>query len=328
MEKKPVVLIDCMNLAYRAHFAYGNLATKDGNPTGVIYGFLRMMQDVKDKESCNLIFCWEGTFFRNEEGIRVKKTWRKDFQPKVYKAGREKNPERKLIYQQANKVMPLLETLGHHQVCIPTLEADDVIGILSKKLSSHPQVSEVRILSSDRDFFQLINEKVKVYRPERNHKIKIYTEKNVLKEFKVSPSDWAKYRAFCGDKSDKYTGIPGVGPVKAVQLVNAGMDPGVSWNKLDKQVRRQFKNLKPHWEAANTCWVLSYIPRSKRYRFFSVEAQKELVKQLSSLKELGRTFNKSAYKKKLHEFTQVCARYEFNSILADRRRYFDDVKIY
>jgi DNA polymerase-1 len=106
------------------------------------------------------------------------------------------------------RIIQYLQTLPVKTVSLSRVEADDIIAYLSSTLPTQPE-DRVFIVSSDKDYLQLISQQVIVYRPiEREY----YTEDTVKEKFNVTPENFLLYKLLMGDNSDGITGIKGLGP--------------------------------------------------------------------------------------------------------------------
>ena len=112
-----------------------------------------------------------------------------------------------------NQIVRLIDYLK----CIPVdllqvdkVEADDVIGYITKKLPKNGT-----IMSSDRDYLQLINEKVDVYSPTKK---KFYTTKTVIDEYSCSPINFLIHKILLGDKGDNVPGVNKLGEKTLIKL--------------------------------------------------------------------------------------------------------------
>jgi len=111
--------------------------------------------------------------------------------------------------------------LIHYLQCLPVktlsldkVEADDIIAHLATKLSSD-YGSKVFIVSSDKDFIQLVDENIIVYRPiEKDY----YTTDTVIEKFGIPASNFILYKVLMGDNSDKVAGVKGLGEKKLMKL--------------------------------------------------------------------------------------------------------------
>lgn len=325
-----VVLIDAMNLAFRAAHTHGNLTTSEGKDTGVIYAFIRILNNVVERfDKPQVLVFWEGgSLVVVREGKEYKldgkpaKTWRKDLPGNDYKGQREITPEILKVHAQIPKVQKALAYLGYPQFSVPRLEGDDLIGIAAARLSRLEKITEVAILSGDKDFFQCIDSNVFVYRPGKGQ-LKKVTSSKVMKEFGVTPEQWAAYKAFIGDSSDHYKGIIGCGPKKAAEMIAMGADPSLDWADQPKAMRVKFKCFKDRWQEAKDCHKLAVIPRSVNYKLFDAEltaSAKEAFKGFED--KLHRRFTSRELQTSIDLFTRFCSKYELLSMLSDRRKYF------
>jgi 5'-3' exonuclease len=90
---------------------------------------------------------------------------------------------------------------------VDNVEADDVIAFLSKEIPQDPK-DKVFIVSSDRDYIQLINPNTILYRPiEKEY----YTEQTVVEQFQIKAENFLTYKTLMGDNSDKIKGVKGLG---------------------------------------------------------------------------------------------------------------------
>jgi 5'-3' exonuclease len=105
------------------------------------------------------------------------------------------------------RIIQYLKTLPVKTVSLPRVEADDIIAYLSSTLPTQPE-DRVFIVSSDKDYLQLVSDKVIVYRPiEKEY----YTTDTVKEKFNVTPHNFLLYKLLMGDNSDGVTGIKGLG---------------------------------------------------------------------------------------------------------------------
>ena len=105
------------------------------------------------------------------------------------------------------RIIQYLKTLPVKTITIDKVEADDIIAYMSGVIPQKPE-DKVFIVSSDKDFLQLINENVIVYRPMEKE---YYTEQTVIDKYKMSPKNFILHKTLLGDNSDKIKGIKGLG---------------------------------------------------------------------------------------------------------------------
>ena len=129
-----------------------------------------------------------------------------------------KEEENESINNQMARLIQYLQLLPVSLICIDGIEADDTIGYLSTKLENFKSTKEVTIMSADKDFLQLVSDKIKVYSPVKK---KIYKPKDVLEEYNVSSYNFVNYKILMGDTSDNLPGVNGLGPKKLLKLFPA-----------------------------------------------------------------------------------------------------------
>ncbi|MGK0617871.1 DNA polymerase I [Meiothermus cerbereus] len=200
-------LVDGHHLAYRSYFAFEKLTTSRGEPTQAIFGFLRtLLKLLKEDGDCVIVVFDPPT-----------RTFRHDAFEE-YKANRAVTPDD--FYPQLEKIKELVDLMGLRRLEVPGYEADDVIGTLAKKaeLEGYP----VRILTGDRDSFQLLSEAVQVMLPDG----RLMTPQAVQEKYGVTVAQWVDYRSLVGDSSDNLPGAKGIGEKTAARLLQ-------EWGSLD-----------------------------------------------------------------------------------------------
>ena len=197
-----LVLIDGTAYLYRAYHALPPLKNSKGENTGAIHGFLKALNKIIEDfnpKHIGLVFDAKGKNFRHKIYSE-------------YKANRSAMPPE--LIEQIPKLYEILDYMGYPPIIINDVEADDVIGTLSNKFKTVP---EVKIFSGDKDFAQLVNDKVTIINPIT---LEIMDVKGVKKKFGVGPKNIIDYLALVGDKSDNIPGVPGVGGKTASKLIN------------------------------------------------------------------------------------------------------------
>lgn len=224
---KRLVLIDGHAVLHRAYHAFPkNLTTrKKGELVNAVYGFTKMLLKVVEDLKPNYLvvtFDLPKPTFRN----------------KLYIGYQHKRPKTDIeLINQIKRVHQVVETLNIPIFEVPGFEADDVIGTLAKK-ASQKNVQTI-IFTGDRDIMQLVTNKVKVYSPIRGlSNTELFDKKKVKKLLGVWPKQIIDYKALVGDSSDNYPGVPGIGPITAVQLLKEYKD--------FKTIYQNIKKLKPN----------------------------------------------------------------------------------
>jgi len=139
------------------------------------------------------------------------KGWRHREYPQ-YKEGRRPMPE--ALHAALPKYEETFEQLGIPSIQIPKLEADDVIATFASKVASRG--GTVTILSTDKIFFQLLTDRIKI----RNHFLRHDIDGSyVLEHFQVRPDQFVDFLALTGDSTNNVKGVPSVGPKTAARLL-------------------------------------------------------------------------------------------------------------
>jgi len=196
--------IDALNMCFRQVFSKSGLKS-NGVSTSVIFGVINNLKALIEKfNPKEVIFVLEGRGSRNR---------RKAIYPE-YKAKRKTNLpiSKEEFYGQINDLEDYLYALGVSVVKINTYEADDVIAVLSRG-----NINNSIIVSTDGDYLQLINEKIKVYNPTKEILIDLSNFREIVG---VEPCDFLDFKIIVGDKSDNISGIKGVGKVTATAICN------------------------------------------------------------------------------------------------------------
>ncbi|OQY28823.1 MAG: DNA polymerase I [Candidatus Cloacimonetes bacterium 4572_55] len=205
--RENLFLVDGHALAYRMFFAFRdqNLST-DGKPTSAIYGFittiLRLLDAYKPSHFA-VVFDPSGSTHRHE-------------MYDAYKATREKMPSD--LAEQLPRIHEFLSAMDCPVIEEPGFEADDIIGAIAEKFGS--QGTNVVIYSADKDFMQLVTDRVRMLKPgRRGADDKWITAIEVQKKFGVQPNQVIDALAMIGDVSDNVPGIDGVGEKTAAKLL-------------------------------------------------------------------------------------------------------------
>lgn len=199
------LLIDGNSILNRAYYGIRPLTTKDGRNTNAVYGFLTILaKHIKEYTPCRIFAAFD----------RKEKTPRHELYP-AYKAGRKPMPQE--LAEQFPVIKEVLGALGVSCIEKPGLEADDLLGTLSRTL---PQGEDnCVILTGDRDAFQLVSPKVSVCLATTKGDF-LYTEDRLKEAYGLAPTQMIDLKAMMGDNSDNIPGIPGVGEKTALTLMH------------------------------------------------------------------------------------------------------------
>ena len=206
--KKRLFIIDGYATLYRAHYALirNPLTTTAGMPTSAVFGFANQVFQLLEEENPDYIvaaFDPKGKNFRHELYTD-------------YKANRSAMPDE--IQTQLPYLWELLDGMNIPVLRIEGVEADDVIGTIAKMCEKDDL--QCNIVSGDKDFMQLINDKTLLYAPQaRRREKEIFNAQKVSEKWGVGPEHIIDLLGLMGDSSDNVPGVEGVGPVTAKKLI-------------------------------------------------------------------------------------------------------------
>ncbi len=205
---KRVLIIDQLNLFFRNYIVNPSLSS-NGIPIGGLRGCVQSIQKiVRETKPDRVFICWDGA-----GGSTKRKQMKKD-----YKSGRkpirlnrgvrnmtEQEESDNKIWQQT-RLMEYYNSMPIQQFIFQGTEADDIIAFVSqmKEIEDWEKI----IVSSDKDFFQLLDNKTLLHRPIQKETV---SKINILERFDIHPTNFAMARAMAGDKSDNLEGVGGVG---------------------------------------------------------------------------------------------------------------------
>ncbi|HET7060406.1 MAG TPA: DNA polymerase I [Candidatus Saccharimonadales bacterium] len=207
-DKKKFAIIDGKSVFYRGYYAMPNLATKDGTPTGGVFGFATMALEVIRRLKPDYVaVAWD----KPKTNIRK----RLELYPE-YKAGRKPAPPD--FYEQVPVLHELLEAFGWPLYEMDDYEADDIMGALAVQATK--KGIDTMLVTSDLDMLQLVDEGVKVYALKKGlSNIDLYSPKSFEAKYGIRVDQFLDMKSIKGDSSDNIPGVPGIGEKGAVQLL-------------------------------------------------------------------------------------------------------------
>ena len=283
LKKKPdrklndhVLVIDSMNTFIRS-FAMLQSMNPQGHHTGGLVGFLRSLGFLMRTIDPTRIICvFDG---------QASSSSRKNIDPE-YKANRsikritnweifdDKDDEFQSMTMQMGRLVEYLQCLPLTLISIDKIEADDTISYLAQKFGANGK--KVTIVSSDKDFLQIVDENIEVYSPIKK---KTYGKKEVQEEIGMIPENYLIMKALLGDNSDNLTGIKSLGPKTLLKefpgIVN---DPSFELNDIHKicteklQTKKIFASILYDWQKVKTNYELMDLsePRLGDYEIFHI----------------------------------------------------------
>lgn len=264
-----ILVIDAMNMLIRS-FSLLKAMNPSGHHVGGLVGFLRSLGYVtRIFDPTRVVVVWDG------KGGSAN---RKNIDPN-YKANRatsrithwglydSKAEEQEALIAQLYRTQDYLDCLPLQQIIIEKLEADDIIAYLAKQASKNNK--KVTIVSSDKDFLQLVNSNINVYAPVKK---KTFTSSNILDELKVLPENYNIVKALLGDNSDNLQGVKGLG-IKTIlsEWKSFTCDPLASlqdvWDHCETQLEEKkpkkiFAKILHNWDRVETNYELMNLHKT------------------------------------------------------------------
>ena len=206
-KRTTIVLLDAHAILHRSFHAMGGFATRDGRPTGALYGFIVMVLKIYDEIKPDYIAaCFD----------LPKPTFRHTSYD-GYKAGRAKTDDS--LVEQIKESRNLCEALSIPVYECEGFEADDLLGTIAEQLKKEKN-TRVIIASGDMDTLQLVDDDtVVVYTMRKGTDTILYDEKGVMGRFGFGPEHIPDYKGLAGDPSDNIIGISGIGDKTATELI-------------------------------------------------------------------------------------------------------------
>lgn len=207
-ERKRLAIIDGKSVFYRGYYAMPSLSTKDGTPTGGVYGFAVMaLEVIKRLKPDYVAVAWD----MPKTNIRK----RLELYPE-YKAGRKPAPPDFKV--QIPILHELLQAFGWPLYELDDYEADDIMGALA--VQAREQDIETMLVTSDLDALQLINGHVQVYALKKGlSNIELFHPESFTAKYGIDAKQFLDLKALKGDSSDNIPGVPGVGEKTAIELL-------------------------------------------------------------------------------------------------------------
>jgi DNA polymerase-1 len=206
--RKKLAIIDGKSVFYRGYYAMPNLSTRDGIPTGGVYGFAAMaLELIKRLKPDYVAVAWD----KPKTNIRK----RKELYPE-YKAGRKAAPPD--FYAQIPLLHELLQAFEWPLYELDDYEADDIMGTLAVQAAKKD--IETMLITSDLDMLQLVHPLVHVYALKTGlTNIQLFKPESFEEKYGIEATQFLDLKALKGDSSDNIPGVPGIGEKTAIQLL-------------------------------------------------------------------------------------------------------------
>ena len=280
-----LVLIDAYSQIFRSFFAIRHLTTSKGEPVNALFVFTRLLLDIAKK-------------YPSRRGAMLFDCGKVEFRLQLnpeYKANRPPMPEE--LKTQMPWIKEMAEAFGWQLLSCPDYEADDLAGAFARAEKS----SDVRIVSSDKDLSQLVDDRIKLVSPGHGN-TGAFVERGVAEvkeKFGVTPELIPDYLALVGDSSDNIPGVPGIGPKSAAELLNTC---GAVETWMDDPEKITIEKYRKKLDGQSELL---------RKNLGLVRLRCEVPPELSAPKNLVR--REPDYAK----IAELCRRFEFNKILRE-----------
>ncbi len=217
MPDTPLFLVDGHNLLWRAWFGFpARIWSRDKSRdvTGV-FGFFALLRAATREISAppQVVVVFDG-----ENAWDDRTTIDQD-----YKAHRPTDAAAMAPIRSLADVVRGLDAAGLAHVCVDTAEADDIIASVAARSRKRSPQRDVWIMSTDRDFYQLIDARTRILNTARRPGHRMVDQAEIEDRFGVAPAQWCDRTSLVGDPSDGIRGVRGVGPVTAARILADGL---------------------------------------------------------------------------------------------------------
>ena len=255
------LIIDGLNVFMR-HFAANPTTSGNGESVGGVVGFLRGMKNLIDMfRPKKVIIAWEGGGSPRRRALDP--NYKQSRRPVKLNRWYDEIPctigNRN---SQINLLIQFLRLSPVTQIYVSDCEADDVIGYL---VNFELNNNDVIIATSDKDYYQLITDKVKIWSPGQK---KVITEDDVIEKFGTHPKNFCAARCFCGDSSDGITGASGVGfksltkrlpELSTVEELSVADIVNHAEHRAKTSKLKLYQSIVSHADRAKLNWKLMYL---------------------------------------------------------------------
>ena len=258
-----IVLIDGHSILNRAFYGLPDLTNAEGLHTNAIYGFLNILFKILDEEKpeyLTVAFDVHAPTFRHDMYTEYKGT---------------RKPMADELRQQVPVMKEVLHAMGIKTIEQAGLEADDLLGTLSRKCELEGM--DVVVISGDRDLLQLATDRVLIRIPKTKRtgtEIENYYAKDVVEKYMVTPKEFIDVKALMGDTSDNIPGVPNIGEKTATKIISQyGTIENAYEHASELKPPRASKNLVEYWDQAQLSKVLATINVEAEFSYELEEAK-------------------------------------------------------
>lgn len=308
-DSKVLFLLDAYALIYRSYYAFINnpRITTTGINTSATFGFCNFLLELLEMEKPThiaVVFDPEGPTFRHEM-----------YTP--YKAQRPPMPED--LRKSVPYIKDIIRGLGIQCIDAPGYEADDLVGTLAKKAEKEGYT--VYMITPDKDYAQLVSEKVFMYKPGRSgNQSEVWGIPEVLDHFGIERVDQViDILGLMGDTADNVPGCSGIGPKSAATLVYKYGDIDGIYNHIDELKGKQRQNLldcQPTVHLSRTLVTIctevptAIEPNDLEKQHINVQTLEPIFKELELFSLVRRVLNTEAEEEKTENISTVKVTYK------------------
>ncbi len=224
--KKTITVIDTFGFLFRSFYALPPLKSKDGFPTGLLTGFMNFISNVgKDFETDYIVFALDakGPTFRSDIYTE-------------YKSHRPDVPED--LLKQLPIAIDWIEKMDFKTAIRTGFEADDIIASIAK--DAKEKGLDVRVVSHDKDLYQLIEEGIYLFDPIKKS---VINEQTCFDKYGVYPKQFTDYQSLLGDSADNVPGVKGVGAKTAQALIEQFNDLDNIYANIENIEKKRWQTL-------------------------------------------------------------------------------------
>ena len=213
-----ILILDGLNTFIRAFGAtpgYNEDGEHIGGITGFLYSVGKVVRDLKPSR-CVIVFDGRGGSARRKKIYGDYKANRAN-KTKLRRHDHHDSSiddEQESMRHQFSRLASYLDNLPVTFMAMDGIEADDAIAYIAQMYEA--ECSKITIVSTDRDFYQLVDDRIQVWSPIKK---KMYNVETVQEEFGIHPTNMVMYRSFTGDSSDNIPGVAGIGPKTILKLI-------------------------------------------------------------------------------------------------------------
>lgn len=285
--RKEVLLVDGYNTFIRCFAAIPTL-NEDGLHTGGMSGFLKSVGHaikLLNPDRCVIVFDGPGGSMKRRKIYPDYKAHKhtKVRLNRIYDDNTALGDEEVSLKKQLQRLVIYLQELPVNMISLDNVEADDTIAHLA---IDYFKDWKVYIMSSDKDFLQLVNERVNVWSPTKKQ---LYAESNVLNEYGMMPQNLVLYRTLDGDDSDNIPGIKGCGLKTVLKAFPFLRDEKAALQRLydhavaNKDKLKVYSNIVANWSDVLRNHELMQLTDTQLQTFAQLHVKDVLDKPLPKL---------------------------------------------